>query len=306
MDILPRTQGSRNPKVQEVKTSGFNQLRQEAGSRAKVLVGIGDIAGVEHDLAFVEEEVRSVREIAIGIRRELVSGTIDPEIVVVLETFRMCQEHNPDREGAKTELAGVHHFARPTDRTARMTLAELDGNNQDVRTALRFGELAEELLRASQLTQVLRTELATVVELAAAGLADHGQHLCDCFAVGRGNLFPPWNGEPPFGVRGKRLFGQLLIGGADAREELTQDVGLLNDTLRLVAREIPVVGLNFLVDVTFTSQFANQPLKLLPHFIAFFDNALGTILTESNGVKPVLYESDNLFSLTFSCGDQCF
>ncbi|MEI8061363.1 MAG: hypothetical protein WCG99_03670 [Candidatus Berkelbacteria bacterium] len=44
------------------------RLREEAGRRAIVGIGIADPVGVELDLAVVEVEVRRVVELAIGLR----------------------------------------------------------------------------------------------------------------------------------------------------------------------------------------------------------------------------------------------
>ena len=47
---------------------GEERLRREARGRAIVVVDIADIVRVELDLAVVEVEVRSVREVAITVR----------------------------------------------------------------------------------------------------------------------------------------------------------------------------------------------------------------------------------------------
>ena len=124
-------------------------LRNDTRRRTVVLVRIADRVRAEPDLAAVEVEARSVDEADIGIRIvELVARTVDPEIVVVHEPFRVGQDHDADGKRAETELArGAHDdFASPTDGTTTMTDAELRGDDEDVRVALSLSQLTEELL----------------------------------------------------------------------------------------------------------------------------------------------------------------
>ena len=58
------------------------RLREEAGRRAIVLVSIVDPVRVELDLAVVEVEVRSVREVAILVRLDCLHPSESPDLEV--------------------------------------------------------------------------------------------------------------------------------------------------------------------------------------------------------------------------------
>ncbi len=66
--------------------------------------GIVDPVATEPDLTVVEAEERGEREDAISVRSIFVASAVDPEIVIVLEPFRMRQEHDPDGECPEVEL----------------------------------------------------------------------------------------------------------------------------------------------------------------------------------------------------------
>jgi len=235
-----RVEDSKESRTQELKAHDL--LRSEARGRAIAAVGIGDVARVELDLVVAEAEVRSVVEDIIAGTGELCASTIDPEIIVVLEALRVRQEHDPDAEGIEAEL-GTHDLQCPTDGTTCMTLAELAGNHEDVVILLLLADGLEHPRCLGRQTEMLliNLALAVVVEPVVAGLLDQVEDLLNCFRVGLGDLLPPRNGEPSFGVRGKRSGGDLLVNGTELREELTQGRGLLGDALGLiVAREIAV------------------------------------------------------------------
>ena len=235
---------SKDPRIQDLK----GRLLREEGRRGTVeLVGAVVPVGVELDLAAAEVEERREREVAIGIWRELVTSAVDVKLFPLNETFRMGEHHDADCEGSETELVGREDLTSPTHRTAPVTETELGRNDEDVEVLLLVAELLEHLRRLGVLSQVLRSELAVTVVVELPLGPDHREHLLDRFAIRRRERLPLRDGEPPFGVRGKRLFGQLLIGETDAREELTQDVGLLRDPLDLVALGIRVARLHFLV-----------------------------------------------------------
>ena len=210
-------------------------------------VGVDVPAGAELDPAAVEVEERRAREVATGARGELVTSAVDVELFPLNETFRVGEHHDADCEGSETELVGREDLTCPADRTAPVTKTELCRNDEDVEVLLLVAELLEHLHRLGVLSQVLRSELAVTVVVELPLRRDHREHLLDGLTVGRRERLPLRDGEPPFSVRGKRLFGQLLVGETDAREELTQDVGLLRDPLDLVALGIRVARLHFLV-----------------------------------------------------------
>lgn len=237
-------------------------LRREPRRGAIVAVGNVNIVRVEPDQAAVEDEAGRPREGAIGIWRPLVTGAINPEVVVVLEADRVRERHDTDHECAKTDLAGrvFHDYAGTADRTATMADAELCVDDEDVRIALRLGQLVPELNGTGRLAQMLFVNLsvAVVVERAVASLLDGVEHLNHRLAVGRTEdlrvLLPVGDGEPSFGVR--RQFDlalldprlQILIGKADAREQDAKLIAL-GVQIRgfLVAGEVAVFGLNLLV-----------------------------------------------------------
>ncbi|HKZ35069.1 MAG TPA: hypothetical protein VJ179_04350, partial [Patescibacteria group bacterium] len=104
--FLPRTQESKEriQKIQEFEHQG-SVLRNERRRGTVVVVRMAEPARVELDPAVVEVEVRGVIEANIGTRIiELVTRTVDPEIVHVLEAFRVSQDHDPDRESTKADL----------------------------------------------------------------------------------------------------------------------------------------------------------------------------------------------------------
>lgn len=227
-------------------------LRSEPRHRTVELVGAEDPANVELDPAAVEVEEWRAREIAIGARTEFGTAAIDPEVVGVLEPFGMRQQHDANSERVEAELVDDVDLACPANRAAAMAETELRRNDQDVRVTLDFRKVGEELLRTSRQTQVLRTELtfAEVVELTVAGLLEDVEHLLHGAAVDEAEdlrvLDPVGDREPAFGTLRERDFAfldlreQILIGVADAGEELAQTIALLGQALGLVAGQIAV------------------------------------------------------------------
>ena len=213
-----------------------------------MLAGIVDTVRVELDLAIEEVEERSEAEGRVPTIGKLVTSAVDPEIVQLLEPFRVSQEHDPDAEGIKAELGGSHDLVGSSDTASGVTLAELTRDDENVVVLLLFANGLEHLGGLGRLPDVLAVNLAfaPVVQL-APGLIDQVQNDLDCLGVGLGDLLPPWDGEPSLGAFGERKLGQLLVGVANARKEQAEDVGLLGDTLGLVAREVAVAGRNFLV-----------------------------------------------------------
>ena len=218
-----------------------------------VRVGVVAPVGGELDLGAaeaeaVEAELQREREVAIGVRRELVTSAVDVELFPLNETFRVGKQHDADGEYTESALVGREDLTCPANRTAPVTETELCRNDEDVVILLLVAELLEHLHRLGVLSQVLRSELAVTVVVELPLRRDHCEHLIDGLTVGRRERLPLRDGEPPFGVRGKRLFGDTLVGEADTREELTQDVGLLRDPLDLVALGIRVARPHFLAD----------------------------------------------------------
>ena len=228
----------------------------------------------------------------------------------------MRHDHDPDGESPETELVGVHDFACPANRTAPVTETELSRNDENVVFFLLVTELLERLGRLLRLTEILRTELTftIIVEHTVLGLHDQVENLLHGFAVCRGDLLPPRNGEPSFGIWGKTLLGQLLIGVANPGEQLAQPVGLLGDSLGLVAGEVAVVGFCFLVyELIAYGEFTDGRHDHCLEFVAVFDELLKPVLVETRFLERTfggtLDEPEVLLFLSFGdagVGDRCF
>ena len=228
----------------------------------------------------------------------------------------MRQDHDPDGESPETKLAGVHDFACPANRTTPVTETELSRNDENVVILLLVTELLERLAGLLRLTEILRTELTftVVVKRTVSGLLDQVEHLLHGFAVCRGDLLPPRNGEPSFGVRRKILLGQLLIGVTNPGEQLAQPVGLLGNSLGLVAGEVAVVGFRFLVcELVAHGEFTDGRHDPCLEFVAVFDELLKPVLVETRfserTLGGVLDEPEVLLFLSFGdagVGDRCF
>lgn len=229
-----------------------------------------------------------------------------------MEPFRMRQEHDPDGESSETRFVGSEHLACTANRATTMVDAELGGNDEDVVILLLVAELLEHVRRLCRLAEPVGTELTftVVVELAVAGLLDHREHLLDRFAVGGGDRLPLRDGEPSFGVLGKLTFGDLLIGETDAGEQLAQTVGLLGDSLGLVAREVAVVAgdlfvLELVGDRQNLERGESRSADCFGEFVAVFDDALGVMFVETEPAENLLdgvgCESADLLDLTGGC-----
>lgn len=275
-------------------------------------MGIADPADAEPDLTVVEAEDRGVREVAISVRSVFVASAVDPEIVIVLEPFRMRQEHDPDGESPETRLVASKHLACTANRATTMVDAELGGNDEDVVILLLVAELLEHTCRLCRLAEPVGTKLtfAVVVELAVAGLLDHREHLLDRFTVGGGDRLPLRDGEPSFGVLGKLTFGDLLIGETDAGEQLAQTVGLLGDSLGLVTREVAVIAGDLLVlelvgDRQILERGECRSADCFGEFVAVFDDALCARVVETELTENLLdgvgAEPVDLLDLTGGC-----
>jgi len=314
-EILPRTQESKEriQKTQEFEHQG-SVLRNERRRRTVEAARTAEPDRVELDLAAVEEEVRGVNEANIGIRIvELVASTVDPEIVIMLEAFRVRQDHDPDRESTEAQFVDREDLTSATDRTTPMAKTELASHNEDVVILLLIAELLEHGRRLGRLAQTRIVQLAVtvVVELAVAGLLDRVEHLLHGFAVGRRDRLPLWDGEPSFGIGRDLTFRELLVGESDTREDLAQNVRLLRDRLGLaVTGEVTVVGLHLLVlelvgDRQILERGESDRTNGLGEFVAVFDDALGARVVETelreNFLHGVGCEPVDLLDLTGSC-----
>ena len=301
--------GSKDPRIQDLKD---RLLREEGRRGTVVVVGIDEPVGAELHPVDAEAEERRVREVAIGLRSILVTGAVDVEIVVVHQPLRMSEQHDADGERTETVLVDLHDLACPANRATAMPQTELSRNDEDVVILLLVAERLEHLLRPGRLLEPIGTEFAfaPVLELALARLADLREHLLHGFAVGRGNRLPLRDGEPSFRVSRNRPLGQLLVGETDAREQLPQDVRLLRDALRLVAGEISVARLHFLVlelvgDRQVLQRGDGGRADGLGEIVAVFDDALCAGVVEAelseNLLDGVGTEPVDLLDLTGRC-----
>ncbi len=224
----------------------------------------------------------------------------------------MSEQHDPNREGAESELVGHEDLASTANGASPMTDAELGSHHEDVVILLLVAERLEHLLRPSRLLEPIGAEFAfaPVLELAVARLTDLREHLRHGSTVGQGDLLPLRDGEPPFGIRRDRPFGQLLVGETDAREQLPQDVRLLGDALRLVTGQVSVGGLHFLVlelvgDRQVLQRGDGGRADGLGEFVAVFDDALCAEFVEAelseNLLNGVGTEPVDLLDLTGRC-----
>ncbi len=315
--------------AQAFRTRGSLLLPEERRRGTAVLVGKVELARVELDPAAVEAEERREDEASVAIRIvEIVSSAVQPQIVEVLETLRMGQEHAADSERSEPEFdARVdHHHAGPADGTTAVTDAELGGNDQDVRIALSGRELREELLRANRLAETLLVDLtcAVVVELAVAGLLDHSEHLEHGLAVRRTEelrvLDPVGDREPAFGELRQRDLALLdrrdvvVVGESESGEEHTKRVALLGERLpaRRIAGEIAVGRLHLLVlELVGDRQVLERDEGRLAdgrgELVTVCVDALGAVLVETELLENLLdgigTDAGDLLELAGRCGN---
>lgn len=299
---------SKDPRTQDLK----GQLREEGRSGAIVPVGTVVPAGAELDPEDAEVEDRREREVATGARRELVPSAVDVELFPLDLPFRVGQDHASHSERTETELDGVHHLTGPANRAAAVTETELARDDQDVVSLLLVAELLERLHCLGVLAQVLRTGLSFAVVVERPLGLDGREHLVDGLTVARAELLPPRDGEPPFGVRGKRPAGDALVerGVLELREELTQGRDLLRDPLDLVAVGVRVAGADLLVrELVAHGELTDGRHDARLELVAVLDELLKPILVEldlrESLVSGVLDEPLVLLFLSFGdCGDR--
>ena len=224
----------------------------------------------------------------------------------------MCQEHDADGKCTQATFVCVHDLTGTANRATAMTDTELSRYHQDVVFLLLVAEFLEHCDGFLRLTELVRTKLAftVVVKRTVSGLLDQVEHLLYGFTVGEGDRLPLRDGEPSFGVLGKLTFGNLLIGEADAGEQLAQTVGLLGDSLGLVAREVAVVAGNLLVlelvgDRQILERGECRSADCFGEFVAVFDDALCARVVETEFTENLLdgvgAEPVDLLDLTGGC-----
>lgn len=165
--------------------------------------GIVDRFRGECEQPVLEIQAGSLVEVAIGIGRELIACTVDPEIFGMLQTLRMGEKHATNGESTETELEAIHHLTSTTHGLTTMQLSELRRHDQDVAVRLLSLERLEDTNALGGLPELVGTELALVVviEIAVANLTQERKYFFQGFTVGGGDGLPPRNGEVLLGER---------------------------------------------------------------------------------------------------------
>ena len=114
-----RTQGSRIRKIPAFEVSRYDLLREEGRRGTIVPVRVIDPVRVEPELAIVEAEERRAREVAIGVRCELVVA-VGVELFPADVPLRMGQRDSADCQTSQTELVDDEDLAGPTDGSSAM------------------------------------------------------------------------------------------------------------------------------------------------------------------------------------------
>lgn len=310
---------SRDQKPQEFKTSRVDLLREEAGHRTEEAERADNEVRVEPDLAAVEAEAGRLGEDAVGLRRELVAGTIHVQFLPTDEPFGMSENDGTDRETSETELVDHEDLASPTDGLAAMAHAELGRDDQDV-ALLRFGDQIESVRRASVNPQLRRRDLALTVVVERPGVGDLGVNELDRLAVLLGRIghfrevlrrqcVHRGNREPSFGT--VREFRQGLGEFERVARIETEDLGdcldLIRDRLRpLVLLRVRVVGTDFLVGVLVgLGQLGDELRDPVLQFAAALVEPLCAGLIELGLVVRGLEETGCVETFRVSAGDQC-
>lgn len=244
-----RKQGSRgrNPKDPRIRGTRSYLLRQETGRRPAARVRIAEPVRVELELPAAEVPDRGEPPRAIGAVVVLVTGAVDPQVVVVDQPLRVRQQHARDLVAAEAELVRREDEASAADGAASVALAELGSDDEDVRVALRFREASQELRRARRAAEAVGAELTGAVVVQRAVLRDRVDHALERLAVGRRELRGVRDGVPSLGP-----LGQLDRPVLDPREELLvrEDAGaevvverpdLVREGLRLEALRVVVL-----------------------------------------------------------------
>lgn len=200
-----RLQSIKKPKCPNLR---FSLRRREKPRRRPIVQeSIVQPARAEVDPVHEEGEVGRVREVASSARRVFVASAVDPKIALVLESFRMRQQHASDFECAESELVGFEDLTSPTDTATSVVQPELAGYDQNIIALLLFRKCFEHLDCALVPSEILPFEstLAPVVE--AAMIIDQVEYFIDRLVVARPHDLEPRNGEPSFGPGRKQPRG---------------------------------------------------------------------------------------------------
>lgn len=258
-DSNSRIEGTKDSRIRGAR---ITLLREEQRARPIAVVGNVEIPVAELEEAAVEVEAERAREDAITIWRPVIARKVDPQVIHVLETVGVGEEHGSRTERPETDFISCvfHDDTRTADGTSTMTNAELGGDDEDVRIALGLREVVPELHGAGRLAEMLLVNfaLAVVIELFLASLVQGIEDGLHRLAVSRTEdlriLLPVGDCEPALGVCGELSFAirdlreQFLIAEAESREQLAELVALgVHIQGLFVTREIAELGFGFLV-----------------------------------------------------------
>src|SRR3989338_9960026 len=91
---------SKDPRIQDLKD---RLLREEPGHRTEAAARVVNEVRAEPDPAVAEDEAGRLGKDAIGLRRELVAGTIHVQFLPTDEPFRMSENYKTDCHTSETE-----------------------------------------------------------------------------------------------------------------------------------------------------------------------------------------------------------
>lgn len=162
------------------------------------------------------------------------------------------QQHARDLVAAEAELVRREDEASAADGAAGVALAELGSDDEDVRVALKLGELREHLGRPLRAAEAVGAEGTSAVVVELPRRCDPVDHRLQRFAVGRRELRRVRDGVPSFGPLGHRnraideVLQERLVRAAELREDLAEQGDLLRDALRREVLRVVVLGVEAL------------------------------------------------------------
>ncbi len=289
------------------------------------LVRIADPVGAELDLADAEDHVRGLVSPTIGRGREVVAGQILVELLPADEPFGVGQRDGQPFERAGAELVADETLACPQDRLASVQHADLRGQADEVRLALRLPEAVKHLGRALGAPEVCGVHLraAVVVERLLLG-ADLAEQQVDARTVSCGPILNVGmeqsrqselarDGEQslhPVGdlelavhvvVPLPRRFG--VEAGQDAQQRLDLRVKVLGALI--FGRVGPRRGDLLVDEAVGDRQVCDESSRSLLQFPCLLNDPLETVLIQPCGIETERYIAKDLSAFRAFGRDQC-
>ena len=227
----------------------------------------------------------------------------------------MREDHASNEEDAEAELARGEDLTSSADRTARVALAELGGDDPDV-ARLRLRDLGERVHGTDVLAETAGRELTLAVVREAPSLADHLEDEIHGFAVALGRVLDRgevlgghhvdgWDGVPALGTLGqlqqvpRERVGVLRV----QTKELRDHLDLLSDGASRVLRRVGVVGMHLLTrELVQSTVLGNEVADELGETGRVVD-ALGLVPGKTSLVVGRLDDRHELETLGISSGD---